>query len=320
MTRFLRRPTRLLLALVLATLGLVAAPAAAPAAPAAPAQAGGFPSVGTNFAAAGPYAVSSEDNGTNTFFYPTTLGPSGLKHPVILWGNGTFTTPDNYGALLRHFASHGFIVAAANTTNAGSGQEMLAGLNTLQTWNGQSGNKFFGKVDLTKVGTTGHSQGGGGAMAAARDSRVTTTFPLQPWLGNPAGRGTALYFSGQSDTVVSPQSVRDDYNQSSGIPAAYAELAGASHFIPANDAGAFRGPATAWARWQLMGDTNGRGLFVGATCGLCSNPQWSAYVANARLSGGGTTPTTAPPTTPTTAPGGGFDFWQWLLDILFPGG
>jgi hypothetical protein len=285
-------------------LGVVALPDGADA------QTTGFPSVGTNFAAAGPYQVATQADATNTFFFPSNLGVDGLKHPVILWGNGTFTQVTNYEALLRHFASHGFIVAAANTSNAGSGNEMLTGLNTLQTWNGQSGNRFFGKVDLTRVGSTGHSQGGGGAEATGRDSRVDTVFPAQPWLGNPPGRGTAIYFAGQSDTVVAPSTVRDDYDQSSGIPAAYAELAGASHFIPVNDGGGYRGAMTAWARWQLMGDTIARGQFVGAGCGLCTSSAWSAYSANALLAGSGGPTTTGPgptttrpqPTTTTTAP------------------
>lgn len=93
---------------------------------------------------------------------------------MILWGNGTITAPSWYDGLLRHLASHGFIVAAANTSNAGSGQEMLQGLATLTTWNGQSANRFYQKVDLERVGTTGHSQGGAGAIRAGADP---TTIP-----------------------------------------------------------------------------------------------------------------------------------------------
>ena len=88
------------------------------------------------------------------------------------------------------------------------------------------------------------------------------------------------------------------FDQSTGIPAAYAELAGATHFTPVGDAGGFRGPATAWARWQLADDTNGRGLFVGASCGLCTSADWE-YEANSRLQD-----QTPPSTTTTSTPGG----------------
>jgi hypothetical protein len=273
------------------------------------AQAPGLPPVGTNFAAPGPYQVTVQNDAAHTYYSPSTLGANGVDHPIILWGNGTGTTPPTYDGLLRHLASHGFVVAAANTTNAGSGNEMLAGLDNLTAFNGQSGNRFAGHLDLGHVGATGHSQGAGGAVATARDPRVDTIFPLQGY-GAPTARAglTAIYFAGQNDTILTPAIVRSSFTGSSGIPAAYAELAGATHFVPIGNAGGFRGPATAWARWQLAGDSNGRGLFVGAGCGLCSSPEWSAYEANARLQNlAPPTPTTSttappPPTTTSTVP------------------
>lgn len=291
-----RRPRRArlwrrgLLAATLVGAGLiVAAPAPAQA---AQAQAAGCPSVGTNFAGTGPFSVTTQSTSTNTFYSPTNLGSNGCTtHPVILWGNGTGTSPSVYDAFLRHLASHGFIVAAANTSNAGSGQEMLQGLAQLRTWNGQSGNRFNGRVDLQNVGSTGHSQGGGGAINAAKDQGVKTTAPLEPWSQNQSGlqdSDTAIFFAGQNDTIVPPSTVRARYT-GVNIAAAYAELAGASHFTAVGNVGGFRGPATAWFRWQLMGDTNARGLFVGANCGLCDSNDWSVYEANARLQslGGG---------------------------------
>jgi hypothetical protein len=282
-----RRTLRLLLVPVIvlvSTVALVAAPSDA--------QASGCPTVGSNFAGTGPFPVTTQSDSTNTFYSPTNLGSNGCTtHPVILWGNGTFTAVSAYDGLLRHLASHGFIVAAANTSNAGSGNEMLQGLTTLRTWNGQSGNRFSQKVDLANVGSTGHSQGGGGAINAAKNQGVKTTAPLEPWSQNQVGlqsSDTAMFFAGESDSVVPPGTVLDRYEGVS-IPAGYAELAGASHFVPLGNAGGFRGPLTAWMRWQLMGDTTARGLFVGASPGLGSSNAWSEYVANARLQalGGG---------------------------------
>jgi Chlorophyllase enzyme len=294
MTTRPRRPLRLLLTVAMATvavLGVTPAPAGA--------QTNGCPSVGSNFAGTGPFAVTVQAESANTYYSPTQLGSNGCtRHPVILWGNGTSVTPTVYDALLRHFASHGFIVAAANTTNAGSGNEMLQGLTQLNTWNGQSGNRFFQRVDTANVGSTGHSQGGGGAINAAKNAGVKTTAPLQPWSGNQIGlqdSDTAMFFSGQSDTIVSASSVRARYTGVS-IAAGYAELGGASHFVPVGNAGGFRGPSTAWFRWQLMGDTTARGLFVGSAPGLDTDPAWTAYETNARLQalGGGPGPGPGP--------------------------
>ncbi len=48
----------------------------------------------------------------------------------------------------------GFIVAAANTTNTGSGREMLAGPDDLTRFNGDPASPFYNKVGLTRVGAT----------------------------------------------------------------------------------------------------------------------------------------------------------------------
>lgn len=294
--------------LALAALGALVAgllafgPAPAPA----QAQASGCPSVGSNFAGTGPFSVTTQSTSTNTFYSPTNLGSSGCTtHPVVLWGNGTTAAVSFYDAFLRHLASHGFIVAAANTSNAGSGSEMLQGLAQLRTWNGQSGHRFSGRVDLQNVGSTGHSQGGGGAINAAKDPGVKTTAPLEPWSQNQSGlqsTDTAIFFSGENDSIVPPSTVRARYTGVS-IAAAYAELAGASHFTALGDVGGFRGPTTAWFRWHLMGDTTARSQFVGAGCGLCTSSAFSEYEANARLEslGGGGNPEPPPGGTCVTA-------------------
>ena len=252
---------------------------------------GCWPSVGTNFADPGPYpAVSVQVDAENTYYFPTDLRTDGIKNPVILWGNGTFLEPIHYDALLRHLASHGFIVAAANTMNAGSGNEMLAGLDHLTTFNSTPGNVFEGHVDLDRVAAMGHSQGGGGAINAARDPRVDTAVPIQPGGGNLAGlHGTVLFLSGDADTIVSSASVRQKYDGvASRIPAAYGDLAGADHFQPIGSGNAYRGHLTAWLRWQLMDDPIAGNQFVG-TCAYCGNPIWHTYVTNPLLQA------TAPP-------------------------
>jgi hypothetical protein len=91
--------------------------------------------------------------------------------------------------------------------------------------------------------------------------------------------------AGQTDGIVSSSSVEADFDDADDIPAAFGELAGAGHFEPTGDGGGFRGAATAWAHWQLIGDTNGRGLFVGSNCGLCTSSAWSDYQANDLLQG-----------------------------------
>lgn len=242
-----------------------------------------FPSVGTNFADPGPFDVSIQQGAAHRYYYPSNLGAQGRDHPVVLWGNGTFLNPDHYDALLRHLASHGFIVAAAMTTNAGSGVEMLAGLDNLTAFNADSTSPFFEKVDLTRVATTGHSQGGGGAITAANDPRVDVTAPIQPGGGNGAGlHGPALFLSGSGDTIIPPASVRQKFDAATGIPAAYGELAGADHFAPIGNGNGYRGPVTAWLRWHLMNDPIAADQFTGP-CAYCTDGMWTTFETNALL-------------------------------------
>ena len=88
------------------------------------------------YEAPGPYAVRhdiepdpAEQSGYE-LFTPADLGPDGTRHPVITWGNGSFARPAEYAPTLRHLASWGFIVVAAGTDQAGTGQEMLAAVRT----------------------------------------------------------------------------------------------------------------------------------------------------------------------------------------------
>src|SRR5262245_27960253 len=175
--------------------------------------AGTFPSV-TSFSATGPFAVTQQSLGSScTMFRPTVLGQNGVTHPVILWGNGTFASPSNYAAFLRHLASHGFVVAAANTSNAGNGSQMITCLNNVITGNASSSSVLFQRIDTARVGASGHSQGGAGTIMAGRDARVRTTAPLEPYIGFIFGGGRFLsssigqqqgpmfLVSGSADTV-----------------------------------------------------------------------------------------------------------------------
>jgi hypothetical protein len=236
---------------------------------------------GGAFGTAGRHPVRVTQESVTTFYYPGDMA-SGSKYPVIIWGNGTITQPSWYDGLLRHWASRGFIVAAANTSNAGTGQEMLAGIDNLTQKNATAGSPFYQKVDLAHIGASGHSQGGAGTMRAALDPRVTTAFPIEG-PGSPAGvHGPVAYFDGENDAPLTEASIRA-YNSLGGAPGAYAELAGANHLVALGSAGGFRAGTTAWAEWQLMGSATAKAQFVGPNCGLCNNRTWSKYMANDAL-------------------------------------
>ncbi|MFJ5708463.1 acetylxylan esterase [Streptomyces sp. NPDC093105] len=278
-----RRRRRLWGGLLLAVLPVLGTTPAATA-ETAPAAAGPS-SVGTAWDRPGPYEVEVDIEVVHTFYRPKDPGRSGERHPVVIWGNGTGAVPGIYGSLLRHWASHGFIVAAANTPTSNFALSMRAGIDVLERRNGDPGSVYSGAVDLEHIGSAGHSQGGAAAVNAAVDARVDTAVPIQPGpLTDPDLTDVPLfYLAGQDDLTVWPALVKALYRDSDHLPAVYGEVRGAGHLSSIGDGGDFRAPTTAWLRFWLMGDENARGFFFGPGCGYCADDGlWSGWERNAR--------------------------------------
>ncbi|MGK9066886.1 poly(ethylene terephthalate) hydrolase family protein [Stutzerimonas chloritidismutans] len=242
-----------------------------------------FPNV-SSFDRSGPYATTSRSEGPNCRVYrPSNLGQNGVRHPVILWGNGTGTGPTAYSGLLSHWASHGFVVAAAETSNAGTGQDMLACLDYLVQESNRTFGTYVGVLNTGRVGTSGHSQGGGGSIMAGQDDRVSATAPIQPYtigLGhNPASqrnqKGPMFLMSGGGDTIAFPYLNAQPVYTRANVPVFWGERRYVTHFEPVGDGGAYRGPSTAWFRYQLMDDESARSTFYGRLCGLCTSLLWT---------------------------------------------
>ena len=200
-----------------------------------------FPPV-SNFSAPGPFTVASKEEGPDcTVFWPEKLGEGGLKHPIILWGNGTRSRVPAYTPMLKHWASQGFVVAAANTNSAGSGKPILDCLDYLTAQSRTDGATFKDKLDLTKIGVSGHSQGGGGAIMAGRDPRITVTAPIEAYtlgLGYVKGaeaaqHGPMLLLSGGADTTAVPETNQRPVFEAAKSPVIWATLKPATHADPA---------------------------------------------------------------------------------------
>ncbi|PKM05046.1 MAG: alpha/beta hydrolase [Gammaproteobacteria bacterium HGW-Gammaproteobacteria-6] len=241
-----------------------------------------FPPV-SSFSRSGPFATTSGNEGPSCRIYrPRTLGENGRRHPIIIWGNGTGGSPTTYGSLLEHWASHGFVVGAARTSNAGSGEEMLDCLTYLVEQNGRSTGTYAGKLNVNRVGASGHSQGGGGTIMAGRDNRITVTAPFQPYvlgLGHRSSsqsqqNGAMFLMTGSSDTLAGPTLNGRPVFNNANVPVFWGNLRGAGHFEPVGDGGDYRGPSTAWYRFHLMNDGNAEGTFYGSNCSLCTDRDW----------------------------------------------
>ena len=215
----------------------------------------------------------------------TVWRPAALKGkaPVIIWGNGRGQDPTKYEPILADLASWGFVVAAVNTTNAGTGVEMIGCLDYLTAENGKAGEPMRGKLDLTKVGAAGHSMGGGGALNAARDPRVKAVAAVLPYITTPTFAPDAisgqhaplLLFSGSADTIAPPDKHQQPVFDGVKVPVFWATLTGGAHMDPVTkQGGEFKPVIVAWFRGQLMNDKAAKAWFEGANCLMCMNGDW----------------------------------------------
>jgi hypothetical protein len=236
----------------------------------------------------GPFAFTQQAEGPDcTIWRPTNLGEGGVRHPVIIWGNGTGGPIFVYAAAFEYWASHGFIVAGANVSDGqGDGVEMLACLDYLHQQDVTDGSPYKGKVDRNHTGASGHSQGGGGALMAGRDPRLTATAPLMPYIAQGFGgfdrasisdqKGAMLLLSGTADTIAPPAMHQQPVFEMTNVPVVWANLMGGDHVaVSLNGLETYREIMLAWYRLQLMGDESFRDRFYGAKCGVCMDGMWS---------------------------------------------
>jgi pimeloyl-ACP methyl ester carboxylesterase len=251
---------------------------------ASPAQAAD--TIEAHYKVAGPWAVATADAPGYKLYYPADLGAGGVVHPIVTWGNGTNAVPTQYPGLLNQLASWGFAVVASTDTTTGTGSEMIAAAQYLIARNTDASSVFYGKLDVTKVGAVGHSQGAGGAVNTATksggliDTVVPIALPAPTWVS--AGDSFSvsqltcpvLFVSGANDVIISPNSaLQTYYNQVPGA-AAKALLKGAGHNTVQGTGGGFLGYVTAWLMYQLQGDAYARGAFAGTSPEINTNAGW----------------------------------------------
>ena len=242
-----------------------------------------WPSV-TDFAARGPFAIRRETNVGPDAAYdivrPMRLGEEGRKHPIVSWNNGTVYEIDRYQDLLDHWASHGFVVIGGHTNSTAGGAVHKAAIDWLFAESARAGSVYFGMLDLTKIGASGHSQGGGATITAGAGvpgpSGIVTTMPLMP-----ISRYERSHLA-QHVASMLVVSATDDERANRVADEALADVT--TELVDAQFVGVhedamnpgIHGATVAWLRYQLMGDMNARGQFYPAgTCGLCRDSAWA---------------------------------------------
>ena len=231
----------------------------------------------------GPQAGAIPDGGTQpqfTMFRPTDMAQGGLCHPVITWGNGTGSTPTMYKSLLNNLASHGFVVIGSNSTNVAQGNPapMVVGVTWVLQQNDDPNSVLYHRIDTTHIGATGHSQGAMATTTASGDSHITTSIPIEGANVQRNLHGPAMFFCGGGDTIVGCTGAQSALTAVTTLPAMYAELIAVDHgsWMSRGSTLSVADTAfTAWMRVHLMGDTDLRSWFYGASCKLCTDSAWT---------------------------------------------
>jgi hypothetical protein len=247
------------------------------------------------YAAPGPLAVTRQtvldDRGAKRYevFAPVPL----LRAmPAITWGNGTGALPRNYDELLSHLASWGFVVIDTYERNTGTGAEILGAAQFLADQAADPASPLFGRLDASRIGAAGHSQGATGVINAATNfatgSLIRTVVPIAlPRLSfsDPEDQyDTSLLevplflISGTEDGLISPLSTNNAAfrRADDALPAAMGLSRGSGHNEIQPDGGKERGYLTAWMMFQLRGDPIAAGAFSGPAAELLTNPRWKS--------------------------------------------
>jgi hypothetical protein len=249
-----------------------------------------------------------------TVYVPTPLGSDprsgrAVRHPVVVWANGTGVATSSYEHFLRHLATWGFLVIASDDSETGDGTSATDVANYVISESKNVASPWHGTVDGTRVGVAGHSQGGGAAMALfAHQTRPFSAYVAihpapsyfcyvacgyKPGDLATATRGGILYLQSADDGGAGD--TENYYNQTpASATKAFGVLAHAKHddvmgnphcTSPNCITGSYGylGYSTAWFMWQLRDATQLRQVFHSAAGEFVQpDPDWKLTRTNVR--------------------------------------
>ncbi len=199
-------------------------------------------------------------------YYPNSINASSTPLPVISWANGTGFSYTIYESLLREIAEGGYIVVANKETMSADGTAQIASLDFIISENSNPDSALYNKVNTSKLGVFGHSQGGRSSVnAAAKDSRILCAVSLagSNFVEEAEALSTpTLFFTGTKDLIVGAERwVKPAYNACKGT-AVYASLKDGVHTTCSTNPGVYSGYAIKWFDIYLKNDSSARSVFV----------------------------------------------------------
>lgn len=226
-------------------------------------------------------ATYTTSDRTYIVYYMSELLTHDSKFPIISWANGTGCPPSLYDGLLRELASAGFIVVASDETMAADGTAQIAQIDFVIEENSNKSSALYKKVDSSKIGVIGHSQGGRSAVnAGAMDDRIACVLSL-------AGSNyveeaekllkPVLFMAGTKDKVVDANKwLVTAFNAVKG-PAVYASLNGAIHTTCCSNPTAYSRYAISWFNAWFYNDNNHKDMFKDGG-ELSQDSDWSGFM------------------------------------------
>ena len=228
---------------------------------------------------------NGHDPNAYTLYFPSRRSTN-KTFPILTFGNGTFCSPTFYDEFIGHVVSYGYIVIAPNTSNTGSGEEMLKGVDWVIAQNSNPTSPLYGIVDTEHVGAFGHSQGGAGTCRAGADPRIDAIATLSGTSSVSAIKCPALFMTTGGEAGSSPDARIESTLSAASSPSIYGITVSGGHDeytdivdqgvagligLISNDGLQSRGAVTAWFDWQLKGDKQAEELFRRKPCAFCDD-------------------------------------------------
>jgi dienelactone hydrolase len=225
----------------------------------------------------GPFDVDSfqvdggRDFGGGTVFFPTDAEPPFAAFVMCPGFTARQSSIREWGPF---FASHGIVLMTIDTNStrdpvAARDNQLLAALDELRSENARRASPLAGALDLSRLGVSGWSMGGGGAWLAGQSTpSLRSVITLAGHHATAGGAGAVarnlrvptLMLAGSADPAIlgGGDQSQDAFEViDEDVPKMLYEVQGAGHFVwgtPRTNGGAVGRYALSWQKVFLEGD------------------------------------------------------------------
>ena len=218
----------------------------------------------------------------------------GKKYPLVIMVNGSGVEYAKYEPTLKHLSSWGFIVAGNDDPSTCAGDSVVKTLEYILNLNKSNDSIFYNKIDIEKIGLSGHSQGGCGVFntitkhgelskyfKCAFASSTTTKsliqqMKLEPFKYEPELVNIPIMMvisNGNVDKGICPyEETKENYEK---IPQNIKKVLGVRKGVDHGDMLIYHDPyMTAWFCYILLNDGEAAKAFCGSDAEFLKNDNW----------------------------------------------